>query len=58
MNGRWRTRFSLQDVVLKVIKILNTCQPPEHLGIGGATPIGGTQGFMYAAFHVQVTEVV
>lgn len=57
VNGRWRTRFSLRDVVLKVIEILTVCQPPNHLGIGGSTPIGGTKGFMYAAFQVQVTGV-
>lgn len=57
VNGRWETWFSLRDVVLKVINILAICQPPQHLGIGGVTPIGGTEGFMYAAFHVQVTGV-
>lgn len=57
ITGRWRTTFSLHDVMLKMIKVLDICQPPKHLGIGGSTPIGGTEGLMYAAFHVQVTGV-
>ena len=55
MTGRWKAIFSWQDVAAKVVEILEVCQPPKYLGIGGTAPLAGIQRLMYASFHVQVT---
>ena len=45
----------MQDVVVAMERVLEECQPPEYMGIGGSAPVNGKPGFMYAAFHAEVT---
>ena len=56
-SGKWDDVFSLQDVVFAMESVLETRQPPMYLGVGGTAPVNGRPGFMYAAFHAQVTAV-
>ena len=46
----------MQDVVVAMERVLEECQPPKHMGVGGSAPVNGRQGFMYAAFQAQVTS--
>lgn len=55
ISGKSDSRFSMQDVAVEMERVLMTCQPPTYLGIGGSAPVDGKEGFMYAAFHAQVT---
>lgn len=57
VSGRWDSVFSIGDVVREMERVLQTCQPPGFLGVGGSAPVGGQGGLWYAAFHVQVTGV-
>lgn len=57
LSGKWDSRFSMQDVVVEMERVLAMCQPPSYLGVGGSAPVDGKAGLMYAAFHVQVTGV-
>lgn len=58
LNGRWDAVFSLEDVVSQALRILTVCQPPPRWGCGGSAPVEGTEGLMYASFHVQVSGVL
>ena len=56
-SGKYVSEFSMRDVVSQVLRVLEVCQPPKYFGIGGSAPVRGQTGFMYAAFHVQVTGI-
>ena len=58
MNGKWEATFALRDAVVEMEKVLTLCQPPGYRGVGGSTPVAGQEGFMWAAFHVEVTGVL
>ena len=47
----------MQGVVIEMERVLETCQPPMYMGVGGSAPVNGVKGFMYGAFHVRVTGV-
>ncbi len=58
VSGKWEAWFSLRDAVVEMVRVLAVCQPPGYvLGVGGSGPVGGKEGFMYGAFHMQVTGV-
>ena len=57
VSGKWESTFSMQDVVVEMERVLAACQPPMYLGIGGSAPVDGKAGFLYAAFHAEVTGV-
>lgn len=57
VSGHWGALFSLEDVVLRVVRILTICQPPPRWGIGGLAPVIERTGLTYASFHVQVIGV-
>ena len=54
VSGSHVSDFSMRDVVSEMMRVLEVCQPPRYLGMGGLAPVQGRAGFMYEAFHVQV----
>lgn len=57
-DGRQESKFTLRTVVAQMQRILTTCQPPSHRGVGGIAPIAGIgQGVTDKSFDVLVTGV-